>query len=89
MGVDIAKAAIASGHRVVATARDKDAVAAAVGEADDLLVLELDITSLASAAVAVEAAVARFGLLAGRPRAIDRVRGGGVRTPSEPFLACG
>jgi NAD(P)-dependent dehydrogenase (short-subunit alcohol dehydrogenase family) len=36
-------------------------VADAVGEAEDLLVVELDITSLASAEAAVQAAVDRFG----------------------------
>jgi NAD(P)-dependent dehydrogenase (short-subunit alcohol dehydrogenase family) len=61
MGVDIAQAALAAGHAVVATGRNTDAVAGAVGEADDLLVVELDITSLASAEVAVQAALDRFG----------------------------
>ena len=61
MGVDIAKAALAAGNAVVATGRNTDTVAGAVGEADDLLVVELDITSLASAEAAVEAAVDRFG----------------------------
>ncbi len=61
MGVDIAKAALAAGHAVVATGRNTDAVADAVGEADDLLVVELDITSLASAEQAVRAAVERLG----------------------------
>jgi NAD(P)-dependent dehydrogenase (short-subunit alcohol dehydrogenase family) len=61
MGVDIAKAALVTGHAVVATGRNTDAVADAVGEADDLLVVELDITSLASAEAAVQAAVDRFG----------------------------
>ena len=37
MGVDIAKAALAAGNAVVATARDPEAVTKAVGEADDLL----------------------------------------------------
>ena len=60
MGVDIAKAALAAGHFVVATGRNTDAVADAVGEADDLLVVELDITSPASAEAAVQAAVDRF-----------------------------
>ena len=45
MGVDIAKAALAAGHAVVATGRNTDAVAKAVGEADDLLVVKLDVTS--------------------------------------------
>jgi NAD(P)-dependent dehydrogenase (short-subunit alcohol dehydrogenase family) len=61
MGVDIAQAALAAGHAVVATGRNTDAVADAVGEADDLLVVQLDVASLASAETAVEAAIDRFG----------------------------
>src|SRR3954453_13964425 len=61
MGVDIARAALDAGSAVVATGRSPSAVSAAVGEADDLLVVELDITSLASAEAAVRAALERFG----------------------------
>src|SRR4029077_13544500 len=61
MGVDIAQAALAGGHAVVATGRNTKAVADALGEADDLLVVKMDVTSLASAEVAVTAAVDRFG----------------------------
>jgi NAD(P)-dependent dehydrogenase (short-subunit alcohol dehydrogenase family) len=61
MGVDIAQAALAAGHAVVATGRKPDVVTAAVGAAEDLLVVELDITSLPSAERAVRAAVERFG----------------------------
>jgi NAD(P)-dependent dehydrogenase (short-subunit alcohol dehydrogenase family) len=61
MGVDIAQAALADGHAVVATGRKIEAVTDALGEADDLLVVELDITSLASAEAAVQAALERFG----------------------------
>jgi NAD(P)-dependent dehydrogenase (short-subunit alcohol dehydrogenase family) len=61
MGVDIAKAALAAGNAVVATGRNIDAVANAVGEADDLLVVELDVTSPAEAEAAVQSAVDRFG----------------------------
>jgi NAD(P)-dependent dehydrogenase (short-subunit alcohol dehydrogenase family) len=61
MGVNIAQAALAAGHAVVATGRSTEAVADAVGEADDLLVVQLDITSLASAEAAVQAALDRFG----------------------------
>jgi NAD(P)-dependent dehydrogenase (short-subunit alcohol dehydrogenase family) len=61
MGVDIAKAALGAGHRVVATGRNTEAVREALGEADDLLVVALDITSLASAEAAVQAALDRFG----------------------------
>ena len=61
MGVDIAQAALAAGHAVVATGRNPDAVIRAVGDADDLLVIDLDITSPASAEAAVPAALDRFG----------------------------
>ncbi len=61
MGVDIAKAALAAGNTVVATGRNTDTVAKAVGQADDLLVVKLDITDPASAQAAVQAAVERFG----------------------------
>jgi NAD(P)-dependent dehydrogenase (short-subunit alcohol dehydrogenase family) len=61
MGVDIAKAALAAGHKVVATGRDPERVAAAVGPSDDLLTVKLDITDPADAKAAAEAAVERFG----------------------------
>src|SRR3954452_6485032 len=63
MGVDIVRAALAAGHRVVATGRNPDAVAKAIdaGKSDDLLPLKLDVTDPASAQAAVEAAVQRFG----------------------------
>ena len=61
MGVDFAKAALAAGNAVVATGRNTDAVAQAVGEAEDLLVVKLDVTSPADAEAAVKAAVDRFG----------------------------
>ena len=61
MGVDIARAALGAGHAVVATGRNTEVVADAVAEADDLLVVGLDITSLASAEAAVQAALERFG----------------------------
>jgi NAD(P)-dependent dehydrogenase (short-subunit alcohol dehydrogenase family) len=61
MGVDIAKAALAAGNAVVASGRNTGAVAEALGEADDLLVAKLDVTSAADAEAAVHAAVERFG----------------------------
>jgi NAD(P)-dependent dehydrogenase (short-subunit alcohol dehydrogenase family) len=61
MGVDIAQAALAAGHAVVATGRNTETVSDAVGDSDDLLVVELDVTSLASAKTAVQVAVDRFG----------------------------
>jgi NAD(P)-dependent dehydrogenase (short-subunit alcohol dehydrogenase family) len=61
MGVDFAKAALAAGNAVVATGRNTDAVRTAVGEAEDLLVVKLDVSSREDAAAAVQAAVDRFG----------------------------
>ncbi len=61
MGVDIAKAALAAGHAVVATARNADSVTAALGDHDDLLAVRLDVTDPAGAEAAVQAAVNRFG----------------------------
>ena len=61
LGVDIAKAALAAGHAVVATGRNPEAVTEALGTHDDLLVLALDITDLQQAESAAKAAVSRFG----------------------------
>ena len=61
MGVDFAKAALAAGHAVVASGRDRDAVSKAVGPSDDLLAVRLDVTKRADAEAAVRAAVDRFG----------------------------
>ena len=61
MGVDIVKAALAAGHAVVATGRNTDAVARAVGTAKDLLVVKLDVTSPDDAQGAVAAAMKQFG----------------------------
>jgi NAD(P)-dependent dehydrogenase (short-subunit alcohol dehydrogenase family) len=61
MGVDIARAALAAGHSVVATGRNPDKVVDAVGAADELLAVKLDITDPADAEAAVQTAVERFG----------------------------
>ncbi len=61
MGVSIAKAALAAGNSVVATARNPEAVTKAVGEATELLAVKLDVTSNTDAEAAVQAAVERFG----------------------------
>ena len=61
MGVDIARAALDAGHRVVATARDADRVTRALGNHADLLAVSLDVTDPAGAQAAVDAAVDRFG----------------------------
>ena len=61
MGVEFAKAALDAGHNVVATGRNPDTVSKALGAADNLLVVKLDITSRQDAEAAVNAAVDRFG----------------------------
>ena len=61
MGVDIARAALAAGHAVVATGRNTTAVTTAIGASTDLLVVTLDITSPEEAEAAITAAVDRFG----------------------------
>ena len=61
MGVEFARAALAAGHNVVATGRNPDTVAKAVGEHEQLLVVKLDITNPRDAEHAVQAAVDRFG----------------------------
>jgi NAD(P)-dependent dehydrogenase (short-subunit alcohol dehydrogenase family) len=61
MGVDIAKAALAAGHAVVATGRNTGTVTAALGQDDDLLSVKLDVTDPADAEAAVRAALRRFG----------------------------
>ncbi len=61
LGTDIAKAALAGGHQVVATGRNTDKVAKALGKSPELLVVRLDITKPADAESAVKAAVNQFG----------------------------
>ena len=63
LGVDSAEAALAAGHAVVATARNAESVSKALGEHNDLLAVDLDVTDPAAAAAAVNAAVERFGRL--------------------------
>jgi len=61
MGVDIAAAALAAGHAVVATGRNPERASSALGAHDDLLAVKLDVTDPADVRNAVRAAVDRFG----------------------------
>lgn len=63
LGVDIARAALAAGHAVVATARNTDSIGKALGGHDDLLAVALDVTDPQAATAAVQATVERFGRL--------------------------
>ncbi|WP_202842610.1 oxidoreductase [Luteimonas saliphila] len=60
IGLEIARAALGSGHRVVATARRRQTVVDALGERDDVLALDLDVTDKPQIAAAVDAARERF-----------------------------
>jgi NAD(P)-dependent dehydrogenase (short-subunit alcohol dehydrogenase family) len=61
LGADIAKAALAAGHAVVATGRDPTKIIAAIGTHDKLLAVKLDVTRAEDAQAAAEAAVRSFG----------------------------
>src|SRR5438874_365492 len=61
MGLDITRAALAAGHSVVATGRDPDRVAGAIGGSPDLLVVRLDVTRPEDAEACAKAAIDRFG----------------------------
>ena len=61
LGLDIAKAALAAGHQVVATGRDPEKVAKAAGDSENLIVVKLDVTSAADAEAAAQATLERFG----------------------------
>jgi NAD(P)-dependent dehydrogenase (short-subunit alcohol dehydrogenase family) len=63
LGLDIAKAALAAGHKVVATGRNTEKVAKAIGEFQNLLVVKLDVTSAADAEAAAQATLERFGCI--------------------------
>jgi len=63
LGVQLAKAALAAGHKVVATGRDPQKVTAAIGASADLLAVKLDVTVPEQAQSAVAAAVERFGAI--------------------------
>jgi NAD(P)-dependent dehydrogenase (short-subunit alcohol dehydrogenase family) len=60
-GAEIARAALAAGDLVAATARDPRRIPGDLGPADSLLRVALDVTSETSIAAAVEQTLARFG----------------------------
>lgn len=61
MGLVIAKAALAAGNNVVATGRNIEKVARALGKSEGLLVVKLDVTKAGDAELAVKATIDRFG----------------------------
>jgi len=63
MGLDIAKVALAAGNNVVATGRNTDKIAEALGVAENLLITKLDVTKSTDADASVKAAVDKFGTI--------------------------
>lgn len=61
LGAGIVRAALAAGHKVVATGRDPAKLEAVHGAHDKLMTLKLDITDAYDAKAAAASAVARFG----------------------------
>ncbi|ROZ52902.1 SDR family NAD(P)-dependent oxidoreductase [Rhodococcus sp. WS1] len=61
LGVELARAALDTGHSVVATGRDAARVESAIGPHENLLAVDLDITDPAAAESAVHTAVGHFG----------------------------
>ncbi len=63
LGLDIAKAALSAGHKVVATGRNPDKVTKAIGSSANLLVVKLDISKSSEAKSATEETVERLDAL--------------------------
>lgn len=63
IGAEIAKAALADGHKVLATGRNPDVVSNSLGTSDKLSVTALDVTRKEQILRAVQAALERFGCI--------------------------
>ena len=63
-GLEISKSALAAGYKVIATGRNVDKVANAIGEtSDNLLAVKMDVTSLTEIEAAVRSAIDKFGTI--------------------------
>lgn len=61
LGLEIARAALASGDQVVATARTASRIQDALGQSDRLLALDLDVTRASAIDAGVATAISHFG----------------------------
>ncbi|AJW62929.1 D-beta-hydroxybutyrate dehydrogenase [Elizabethkingia miricola] len=62
IGLEIAKCALSAGNKVVATGRNADKVAKALGtNSEDLLVLQMDVTNIEEINTALDAVMEKFG----------------------------
>ena len=64
IGLEIAKSALATGHKVVATSRDTEKVSKSIGAAsNNLLVVKMDVTNSKEIEMTVKSAVDKFGII--------------------------
>ncbi|HEY3390856.1 MAG TPA: SDR family oxidoreductase [Prolixibacteraceae bacterium] len=63
MGLDIAKAALAAGYKVVATGRNIDKLAKVLEASENLLITKLNVTKPEDAEISVKTAVDKFGTI--------------------------
>ena len=64
IGLEIAKSALAAGHKVVATGRDTEKISKSIGTAsDNLSVVKMDVTNSKEIEMAVKSAVDKFGTI--------------------------
>lgn len=64
MGAEIVKSALKAGHRVVATGRNPDKVAKAIGKSsDNLFIVKMDVTNSKEIEAAINSAVTKFGTI--------------------------
>jgi NAD(P)-dependent dehydrogenase (short-subunit alcohol dehydrogenase family) len=64
LGVDLTKSALAAGFKVVATGRNTDKVAKAIGvSSDNLFIVKLDVTNPEEIKAAVNSAIDKFGTI--------------------------
>jgi NAD(P)-dependent dehydrogenase (short-subunit alcohol dehydrogenase family) len=62
MGLEITKAALAAGYKVIATGRDTNKVAKSIGESsDNLLIVKMDVTNPKEIEADVNSAIDKFG----------------------------
>lgn len=63
IGLEIAKAALAAGNKVIATGRDANKVANAIDATDNLLVVKMDVTNPEEITAGINTAIEKFGTI--------------------------
>jgi len=63
IGLEISKAALAAGYKVIASGRNTEKVSNAIGKSDNLLVVKMDVSNPKEIETAVKSAVDKFGTI--------------------------